>query len=221
MEADSIKIAVVDDHQLFRKGLINLIHSLDERYEVVIETSNGQELLQILAQENIPDMVIVDIDMPIMNGYELAEKLKNQFPNLPVLALTMHGENESSIIRMIKAGVKGYLSKDIEPEELKSAIQTVASGVFHFNHALSGKLLNMVITDNDAKKNLLNDREYEFLKLCCSELTYKEIADRMFLSPKTIDGYRAALFERFETKSRVGLVLLAVKNNWVDLNELS
>lgn len=220
MEAKTINIAVVDDHKLFRKGLIKLIHSLDDSFKVVLEASNGEDFLNRLPTDHNLNMVIVDIDMPVMNGFELSEKLMNDHPNLPVLALTMHGDDETSIIRMIKAGVKGYLSKDIEPDELKKAIETVASGVFHFNQALSGKLLNMVITDNDNKKDLFNDREYEFLQLCCSELTYKEIADRMFLSPKTIDGYRAALFERFEAKSRVGLVLLAVKNRWVNLDEL-
>ncbi len=220
MEARTIQIAVVDDHQLFRKGLIKLIHSLDDSYKVTLEASNGQDFLNRLGAENQPDMVVVDIDMPVMNGFELSEKLTEDYPNLPVLALTMHGDDEKSIIRMIRAGVKGYLSKDIEPEELKKAINTVSSGVFHFNEALSGKLLNLVVTDDSSKKDLFNERELEFLKLCCSELTYKEIADRMFLSPKTIDGYRAALFERFEAKSRVGLVLLAVRNRWVDLDEL-
>ncbi|MCR9173377.1 MAG: response regulator transcription factor [bacterium] len=220
MEAKTINIAVVDDHQLFRKGLIKLIHSLSDSYKVVFEASNGEDFLSRMDNFDQLTMIIVDIDMPVMNGYELAEALMKKHPDLPVLALTMHGDNEMSIIRMIKSGVKGYLSKDIEPDELKSAIETVSSGVFHFNQALSGKLLNMVITDNESKKELFNDRELEFLRLCCSELTYKEIADKMFLSPKTIDGYRAALFERFEAKSRVGLVLLAIKNRWVNLNEL-
>ena len=220
MEAKSINIAVVDDHKLFRKGLIKLIQSLDDTYKVVLEASNGEDFLNKLPEDHKLQMVVVDIDMPVMNGFELSEKLTEEHPDLPVLALTMHGDDESSIIRMIKSGVKGYLSKDIEPEELKNAITTVSKGVFHFNEALSGKLLNMVITDDESKKDLFNDRELDFLRLCCSELTYKEIAGQMFLSPKTIDGYRAALFERFGAKSRVGLVLLAVKNRWVNLNEL-
>lgn len=221
MEAKTIHIAVVDDHQLFRKGLIKLIHSLSDSFQVVLEASNGQDFLNRLATDHELSMVVVDIDMPVMNGFELTEKLTEEYPNIPVLALTMHGDDENSIVRMIKAGVKGYLSKDIEPEELKNAIETVAENTFFFNETLSGKLLNMVITDNSSKNDLFNDRELEFLNLCCSELTYKEIADRMCLSPKTIDGYRAALFERFEAKSRVGLVLLAIKNRWVNLDELN
>lgn len=220
METKTIHIAVIDDHQLFRKGIIKLIHSLDPRFKVILESSNGKDFLERLTNDHNLDMVVLDIDMPVMNGFELSEKLMLDYPDLPILALTMHGDDEQAIIRMIRAGVKGYLSKDIEPEELTKAIETVSSGIFHFNDALSGKLLNMVIAENENKSLLFNDREFEFLQLCCSELTYKEIADRMFLSPKTIDGYRAALFERFEAKSRVGLVLLAVKNGWVNLNEL-
>lgn len=220
MQNKPIRIAVVDDHRLFREGLIKLISSLDTQFEVVLEASNGQDFLDKSAKDSALDIVIVDIDMPIMSGFELAHKLMVDAPEMNVLALTMHGEDEQAIIRMIRSGVKGYLSKDIEPDELKKAIETVTSGNFHFNEALSGKLLNMVISDNHKSKDLFKEHELQFLHLCCSELTYKEIADRMFLSPKTIDGYRAALFERLNARSRVGLVLLAVKNGWVDLNDL-
>ena len=161
------------------------------------------------------DIAIVDLDMPIMNGYEISEILRDKHPDINVLILTMI-DDEQSIIRMVKSGVKGYLGKDINPSELKKAIESVNNGVFHFNQAFSEKLLQMALNEG-GNGHGLNDRELKFLELCCSELTYKEIADQMCLSPKTIDGYRANLFERFEIKSRVRLVMLAIKSGWVDV----
>jgi DNA-binding NarL/FixJ family response regulator len=182
-----------------------------------MEASNGQDFLNRLPKDHQLDVIIVDLDMPIMNGHELAQELKENEESFNLLALTMHGEDEQAIIRMIRSGVKGYLSKDVEPDELKAAIHSVAKGTFHFNDALNGKLLEIILDENSNTKYELNDREQQFLELACSELTYKEIADQMFLSPKTIDGYRAALFERFNAKSRVGLVLFALKHELVEL----
>ncbi|GAB5418862.1 MAG: response regulator transcription factor [Crocinitomicaceae bacterium] len=218
MSANTIHIAIVDDHKLFREGIARLISSLSDDFEIVLEASNGQDFLNRLPNEHGLDVVVVDLDMPIMNGHELAIHLKENGPKLNLLALTMHGEDEQSIIKMIRSGVKGYLSKDVEPDELKAAIANVSQGNFHFNDALSGKMLEIIIDDKTNEQGIeLNDRELTFLKLSCSELTYKEIADRMHLSPKTIDGYRAALFDRFEIKSRVGLVLFAIKNEIIEL----
>ena len=218
--SDSIKIAVVDDHGLFRKGIVKLIKSLDSSFEVIIEASNGQDFLNRLGSENQPDLAIVDIDMPIMNGFETAAAIRDQYPNIHILILTMF-EDEKSLIRMIRVGVKGYLSKDVEPEELKEAIINVSKGQFNYNKSTSGKLLQIIQSDgaSDGNADGMNDREFQFLELCCSELTYKEIADQMCLSPKTIDGYRANLFQRYNAKSRVGLVLLAIKNGWVELDK--
>lgn len=213
MNNSKINIAVVDDHQLFRKGIIKLINSLDDQFEIIIEASNGQDFMNRLPNEHNLDVVIADLDMPLMNGFELSALLKEKHPELNVITLTMHGEDEQAIIKMIRNGIKGYLSKDVEPEDLKRAIKTVSKGKFHFNEALSGKLLEIIMEDGP-ESDALNDRHREFVELCCSELTYKEIADRMHASPKTVDGYRAALFERFEIKSRVGLVLLAIKKGW-------
>ena len=215
MEINKINIAVIDDHQLFRQGIIRVIRSLDDRFNVLLEASNGQDFIRRLPNDHQIKIAIVDLDMEIMDGRELAIILKEKHPEINVLTLTMHGEDEEAIIGMIRSGVKGYLSKDVEPLELKKAIETVASGKFHFNEALSGKLLEIIIVDKmNASNDELNDREMQFVELCCSELTYKEIANEMCLSPKTIDGYRAALFERFELKSRVGLVLFAIKKGW-------
>lgn len=211
------RIAVVDDHGLYRKGLIKLIKSLSPAFDVCLEASNGQDFLNRLQKEEKPHVVIVDIDMPIMNGFEIAEILKTEYPDLHVLIITML-EDEQALIRMLKSGVKGYLSKDVEPDELLQALETISKGNFHYTDTMSGKLIHAIQMEGEkGNSHGLSDREITFLELCCSELTYKEIADKMFLSPKTIDGYRAALFERFDAKSRVGLVLLAVKNGWVKI----
>ncbi len=212
---EPVKIAVVDDHTLYRKGLIKLIRSISPELDIFMEASDGKEFIDRLSEDQLPDLAIIDIDMPVMSGFEVAEYLKEHYPSVQVLVVTML-DDEQSLIKMIRAGVKGYLGKDVEPDELKKAIHTISAGQFYYTEALSGKLVDAIRNDN-MEADQLNDREAEFIHYCCSELTYKEIADRMFLSPKTIDGYRANLFERFEVKSRVGLVLFALKRGWVEI----
>lgn len=213
-----INIAIVDDHSLLRTGLVKLIKSLDPAFEISIDVSSGQELFERLKEVPVPNIALVDIDMPVMNGFDVAAKLRQDYPNLPVLILTMMSD-EDSLIKMIRLGVKGYLNKDVDPDELHQAIKSVAKGNFHYNEAVSGKLIDVIQSEEqlDVTKQDLSERDLKFLELCCTELTYKEIAALMFLSPKTIDGYRAQLFERFNAKSRVGLVLLAIKNEWVQI----
>lgn len=213
---EKIKIAVVDDHGLYRKGLINLIHSLSDRFDVAWQASNGQAFLDLLPQIDSPDLVIMDIDMPLLNGFETATLLQTQQPQLPILIVSMM-EDETSLIQMLKLGVKGFMSKDVEPEELKKAIENVAAGQFHHNEALTTRLIQALHQNANGSPvgNDLLDHELEFLRFCCTELTYKEIADKMYKSPKTIDGYRAQLFEKLGAKSRVGLVMYALKQKLV------
>lgn len=212
-----INIAIIDDHGLYRKGLIKLIKSLNEDFEVVLESSNGSEFLKGIKIKGPIDLAIVDIEMPGMSGFEIADTLKTNFPKINVLIISML-EDELSLIKMLRLGVKGFLSKDVEPRELKAAIESVAQGNFHHNEAISTKLIKALQSDSPlSATEQLNDRELKFLKHCCSEFTYKEIADKMCLSPKTIDGYRANLFESLGAKSRVGLVMYAIKNGIVAL----
>ena len=207
-------LALVDDHVLLRNGLASLVRNLG--YTVLFEADNGTELATKLAQNGIPDIVLMDINMPVQDGYAATSWLKDTHPDVKVLALSMY-DDETSIIRMLKSGAKGYVLKDSEPEELKMAIDSITRKGFYYSELVTGRLMR-TITDENGKSNngqKLTDREIEFLKLACTEMTYKEIADKMYLSPRTIDGYRDALFEKLDIKTRVGLVLYAIRNNIV------
>ncbi|MEO6541649.1 MAG: response regulator transcription factor [Ferruginibacter sp.] len=214
------KIVLTDDHALLRNGLASLVQSLG--HTVLFEADNGKQFVEKLTSKSIPDIVLMDINMPEMDGYETTQWLKQNHPDVKVLALSMY-DNETSIIRMLKCGAKGYILKDSEPIELKAAIEDIMNKGFYYSDLVSGKLMhaiNKMGDDSDGLKSLvpLNERETDFLKYTCSELTYKEIADKMFVSPRTIDGYRDALFEKLHVKTRVGLVMYAIKNGIVNIN---
>ena len=208
----SVKIAVVDDHHLFRSGLINLVQSFGSDYKVIIEASNGKEFLSSLENNPHPDIVLMDLNMPVMDGFETAAIMQKKFPEIKILVITMV-EDEKTMIRMLRLGIKGYLSKDIEPEELQKALNITSTQGFYYTDQITGQLVKDVFTMDEPKG--INSREQQFLELACSEYTYKEIADQMFLSVKTIDGYRISLFDKLGVKSRVGLVIYALKNNLV------
>lgn len=220
MPLKTIHIAVVDDHNLFRKGLINLLHSFDGRYAVTIETDSGETLLQHLAEAPLPDLLIMDMNMPKMDGAELAGILRDKYPQLKILVVSMVGKEET-IIHMLRLGIKGYLSKDIDPEELHHAIDSILNKGYYYTDFITGKLLDAMQKQQNSPfhevNSTLNDRELQFLQLACSDDTYQQIADKMFLSIKTIDGYRASLFEKLNVKSRSGLVLYGVKSGLVTL----
>ncbi len=214
---DLVTIAVADDHKLFRRGLVNLIHSLHPNFKVCLEADNGQELLHALAQEtNLPNLILSDANMPILDGYETAEVLQKKLPEIPVLVITMNNDEES-LIRMLKQGVKGYIGKDIEPHELLKAITEILEKGFYYTNQLTSKLILALQEPSKSihQENALSEQELLFIQLACSEKTYAQIADAMFLSPKTIDGYRASVFEKLNLKSRVGMVIYAIKTGLV------
>lgn len=213
------KVALVDDHVLLRNGLANHIRSLDG-YDVLFEAENGVSFIKKLAVAALPDIVLMDINMTEMDGYETTQWLKKHHPEIKVLALSMY-DNEQSIIRMLKCGAKGYILKDIEPPEFKAALDALVLKGFYYSEMVTGKLIHAVNSQDEMRqksKSLMtfNEREIEFLKLVCTEKTYKEIADDMNLSPRTIDGYRDALFEKLNAKTRVGLVMYAIRNGIVE-----
>lgn len=210
------KIALVDDHVLLRNGLASLITSFG--YEVITESSNGKQFIQSLDKNNLPDLVVMDINMPEMDGYETTLWLKENYPSIHVLALSMIDDDEA-IIRMIRNGAKGYILKDAKPDELRLAIASVLAQGFYYSDRITGRVIRRFQDkEDDALK--LNDREIQFLKLAGTELTYKEIAQEMHLSPRTIDGYRDQLFEKLNIKSRVGLVMYAIKKGIIQINNL-
>jgi two-component system invasion response regulator UvrY len=221
MQSKHTSVVLADDHVLLRKGLAGLINSFDG-FSVLFETDNGQQLVDQLDPNNLPALALLDINMPVKDGYETALWLKEHYPGINVLALSMY-DHEQSIIRMIRNGAKGYLLKDTHPKEFKTALETVMTKGFYYSEMVTGKLIHAVnaMDDNYAGQQSfarLNDRETEFLKLACTEMTYKEIADKMCLSPRTIDGYRDALFEKLEIKTRVGLVMYAIRNGIVNVH---
>lgn len=221
MKGNDIKVVLADDHVLLRNGLAGLINSFDG-YTVLFEADNGQHLVDQLDKNNLPELILLDINMPVKDGYETALFLKQTYPDIKVLALSMY-DNEQSIIRMMRYGAKGYLLKDTHPKEFKTALDDVMSKGFYYSEMVTGKLIHAVNNMDEPQHGnssyvKLNDREIEFLKLACTEMTYKEIADKMYLSPRTIDGYRDALFEKLNIKTRVGLVMYAIKNGIVQLH---
>ena len=212
-------IVLTDDHSLLRNGLAELVKS--QGHTVLFEADNGKDFIGKLNTKSLPHLVLMDINMPEMDGFETTQWLKQHYPGVLVLALSMY-DNETSIIRMLKCGAKGYILKDSEPAELKTAIDNLLSKGFYYSDLVSGKLMhaiNKMDDETDDLKNLvpLNERETTFLKYTCTELTYREIADKMFVSPRTIDGYRDALFEKLKLKTRVGLVMYAIKNGIVNV----
>ncbi len=212
-------IVLVDDHVLLRNGLASLVKNLG--HNVLFEADNGKEFTERLNPKSLPEIVLLDINMPEMDGYATAQWLKSNHPEIKILALSMY-DNENSIIRMLKNGTKGYILKDSEPTELKTAIEDILKKGYYYSDLVSGKLIHAInkIEDEGSDVNTMNnlsEREIDFLKYACTELTYKEIADKMFVSPRTIDGYRDALFEKLHLKTRVGLVMYAIKNGVVQV----
>ncbi|HLX90732.1 MAG TPA: response regulator transcription factor [Puia sp.] len=210
------KVAVADDHTLLRKALSKLISSY-EGYTVLFEAENGIEVKTKITQHSVPDILLLDVNMPGMDGFDTVQWIHKNYPHIKVLALSMFSD-EKIIIRMLRLGAKGYVLKNIDPEELKNALDSVVNKDFYLPEYISGKIISGLNRDGDEldKQSIfLTEKEKEFLQLICSELTYKDIAIKLNLSPRTIDDYRNALFDKFSVKSRVGLAIYAIKKGLV------
>ncbi|MBL7712901.1 MAG: response regulator transcription factor [Chitinophagaceae bacterium] len=210
-------IAIVDDHQIVSEAIAGLINGMPQ-FKVLYEVRNGRELVhKFSSRKNVPDLVLLDINMPIMNGFETAAWLQEQHPELPFVALTMNDDDES-IIKMLRLGAKGYLIKDIDSDELLIALDEVIKKGFYYTDLVTSKLLLNLGDKRSAVKPIeMKEKELEFIRLVCTEMTYKEIAEAMYVSPKTIDGYRDALFQKLDVKNRIGLVMFAIKQGWVEV----
>jgi DNA-binding NarL/FixJ family response regulator len=210
-------IAIADDHILIAKALTGIIENFSQ-YEVLYEVEHGKALIEKLKQpKNIPDIVLLDVNMPVMDGFETAKWLKQHHPEISILALSMQ-DDEQVLIKMIISGASGYLLKNVHPAELEKALDTLMSKGFYYPDWATSKLLHRIRDDSDTSPSIkLNDREIEFLHYAATELTYKEIAEKMYCSPRTVESYRDSLFEKFNLKTRVGLVVHALKNNIIKL----
>lgn len=217
MQTEPIKIAIVDDHTLFRNGVAALMSEFKE-LEVVFEAENGRQLQQLLPKKPLPRVILMDINMPVMDGYDATTWLRQKYPDVKVLALSMF-EDDRAVIKMIKCGASGYILKESKPKQLLEAIIAINEKGIYLNELVSGKLMRSLI-NNEKEKPEFSKNELEFLKLCCSELTYKEIANKMCVSPRTVDNYREALFIKLQLKTRTGMVLYAIQNMVFKFNEV-
>lgn len=226
-----VKLALADDHNLFRKGLIKLINlkNEDERYSILFEADSGEQLKEKIDPKNLPDIMLMDIAMPKPeDGFEAVNWVRKTYPDIDILVVSMI-ETEEAIVRMLRMGVKGYLSKDIEVEDMHAALEQIYSKGHYYTDFLTGKLVHALNNDGTFKQEekllpeenpelkILTKNELEFLKQAATDQTYQQVADLMGLSPKTIDGYRDALFKKLKVTSRVGLALFAVKHGLVKL----
>lgn len=203
-------VVVVDDHNLLSQAIGGLVDGF-EQFEVLYTCKNGQELLDKFKNpKNIPDIVLMDVNMPILNGIETTAHLHEHYPHVKVLALSIE-EDESTILKMLRSGAKGYLMKDVKKFELQQALLEVMEKGFHHTNTVT-KVLVDSLSGKESPQSVLKEREIEFIKHACTEMTYKEIADVMYLSPKTIEGYRNAIFEKLNLRNRTGLVIYAIKN---------
>jgi two-component system, NarL family, invasion response regulator UvrY len=210
------QIALVDDHTLLRNGLAALVNSF-AGYSVLFEAANGKEFIQQLKKYPTPDIVLLDITMPEMNGLETAEWMKKHLPAAKILVLSVM-DIDTMIISMLKRGARGYILKDSKPAVFKEALDNIRDTGFYMNELVSNKMLNYVTqSDDKAQEEIslishLTENELTFLQLACTEMTYKEIAQKMELSPRTIDGYRDELLKKLKVQTRIGLVIFAIKH---------
>ncbi|HEX5168953.1 MAG TPA: response regulator transcription factor [Cyclobacteriaceae bacterium] len=210
---DKIKILIADDHKIVRVGL----HGILERepdLAVIGEAENGDEVLEFL-KSHVVDVILIDIDMGRTNGIDTTRKVKEVYPDIKLLALTMH-EEQDSILKMLQAGANGYLLKNVGREELVSAIHAIASGNSYFSSQVSATLLQAITTlkSNPPKPkhdSILTDREVEVLRLIAREYSNAEIAEKLFISVRTVDTHRRNILEKLQVKNTAGMVRYAIE----------
>ncbi len=206
-------IVIVDDHVLIAKALSSILSNF-ENFEVIYECENGKQLLEKLKfKQNAPNIVLLDISMPVMNGFETAQWLSENYPEIKIMALSMQ-DDEQSVIKMIKNGAHGYLLKNSHPAELEKAINKLLDDGYFYPDWASKIIFKKLKENQKNEANLIkfSEREKEFLKYTTTEMSYKEISDIMCCSPRTVESYRDSLFEKLEIKTRVGLAVYALKN---------
>jgi DNA-binding NarL/FixJ family response regulator len=218
--AHLIKVAIADDHKIFRSGVINTLIPY-ENINVVFEAEDGEHLLQLLEQQT-PDVILMDLKMPNLDGIAATIKVKEKYPDIKIIILTMY-EDDNFIVHLVENGANAYLLKNAEPEEIYEAICTTHDKGFYFNENVNLALLKKVLHKNkqQLKPNLtnqiqLNEREVEVLRMICNERTTQEISEEIYLSPRTVEGIRQKLLEKINVKNSVGLVLYAFRNGIIE-----
>ncbi|MGB3463650.1 MAG: response regulator transcription factor [Cyclobacteriaceae bacterium] len=226
----AINVAIVDDHTLFRKGLGKLINPENKpnKFTILFEAGDGIEMQEILKQsEQLPDIIVMDIDMPRMDGYEAVNWLKSQYPFIKILVISTYTDDDA-IGKMLKYGINGYLGKGIELEDMYEALDTIAKGNLYYLEEANSVLANLMENNGKLKapmslkeKYNLDDKDLQLLRLICSNETYQVIAEEMNMSHKTVDARRGVMFKKFEVNNRTELALFAVKYELVDLDSLN
>ncbi len=213
-----IKLAIADDYKIYRDGLkVGL--SADDNLEVIGEADNGEDLMKALETIS-PDIIIMDLKMPIMDGMEATKAVRKKYPTIKVLVVTMY-EDDKFIIHLMENGANGYLLKNAEPDEIRKSIYALYENGYYFNDLVNKALLKKLVLKNNLKPSFnqnieLTEREQEVLKLICEEKTAAEIGKEIFLSPRSVEGIRQRLIEKVGVRNSAGLVMFAVKNGIVD-----
>jgi DNA-binding NarL/FixJ family response regulator len=210
---DQINIAVVDDHELFREGIILVLRQI-RGFNVVFDATSGYDFIKYL-QTSKPDVVLMDINMPGMNGVETTVKALEKYPDLKIIALTMLSDTLHST-QMIEAGVKGFVLKKGNKNELRQAVTEVFNGGNYFSQEILQNLACQSLR-HPRGDNQLTNRELEVLDLVCKGLTSQEIADKLFISAKTVEGHRTNIFQKANVRNTAALVLWALRNNFLTL----
>ena len=212
MSKEKLSILITDDHTLYRKGMVLLLKSFDQVGSVE-EASNGKEALEKLATQHY-DIILLDLDMPIMDGWETSRHIVSKMPDLKIVMISMHEELQT-ISDLIEIGVHSYLLKNAEPEEVQKAIESVVNNDFYYNQLVSKALHKKIQEggqDPEPKRSDVTPRETEVLQLICQELTMKEIGEKLFLSEQTIQTHRKNLMKKIKAKNVIGLVKFAFQN---------
>lgn len=200
-------VAIADDHIIFTDSLASLINDL-EGFKILWTAGDGEKTIKKLQDDDLPDILLLDINMPGKNGIEVAEWIFTSNKPVHILALTMEND-EINIIKMLQYGARGYLLKSISAEELFAALQAIVKYGFYYTPLITRQIGQQLAQKNNSQTPELKDREKELLQLMCTDLSYSQIAEKMFLSESTVDTYRARLFEKFNVKNRIGLLLKA------------
>jgi DNA-binding NarL/FixJ family response regulator len=208
------KVIIVEDHSIFREGLKRVLFQMEE-IELIGEASNGAELLEILKKET-PDLVLMDIQMPVMDGIEATEKAIRMQPSLKILVLSMFGEEEF-VYSMVDKGVSGFILKTADVKDLERGIRKVASGQEYYSEEVMSVLVKKFRSYDTVDKIVLTEKERDVLRLLCKGLSNHDIADKLFLSPRTVEGYRNKLLQKTNTSNVLNLVIYALRNKLVTI----